>query len=447
MDAARRRGGGAALELPAVHPRGRRARRARRRQRASSSSPRPRPCWSAGTWRRRCGTPASRARCWPVPAVSRRRRGPGARSPTRGWTRSSSPARRRRRGGSSRWRPGPRAVRRDERQERDHRHRARRPRPGHSRSRPLGLRPRRPEVLGGEPRHLRGRGVRRPRVPPPAPRRRGEPRPSGSAWDAWSRITPLTQPPGEALARARSPRSTPARSGCSSRAPRRRGRPALVAGHQARRAPRLVLPPDRVLRPRPRADAGGGSRRGHRRSPTTRPFGLTSGIQSLDDREVDRWVDRIEAGNLYVNRPITGRHRRAAALRRLEGLVGGPGRQGGRAQLRAAARPLAAGGAARRGCGVRTAGGGGARALPRRGGRRRPGGGGAAGERGQLRRGLARALRARARPERAPRRGQRASATARAARSSPAATPRRARRRSRSCRRSSPPSPRGCPSC
>ena len=36
------------------------------------------------------------------------------------------------------------------------------------------------------------------------------------------------------------------------------------------------------------------------------PFGLTSGIQTLDDREIARWVDRIEAGNLYVNRPITG---------------------------------------------------------------------------------------------------------------------------------------------
>jgi len=36
------------------------------------------------------------------------------------------------------------------------------------------------------------------------------------------------------------------------------------------------------------------------------PFGLTSGIQTLDDREIERWVDRIEAGNLYVNRPITG---------------------------------------------------------------------------------------------------------------------------------------------
>jgi RHH-type proline utilization regulon transcriptional repressor/proline dehydrogenase/delta 1-pyrroline-5-carboxylate dehydrogenase len=36
------------------------------------------------------------------------------------------------------------------------------------------------------------------------------------------------------------------------------------------------------------------------------PFGLTSGIQSLDDREVARWLEGIEAGNLYVNRSITG---------------------------------------------------------------------------------------------------------------------------------------------
>ncbi len=36
------------------------------------------------------------------------------------------------------------------------------------------------------------------------------------------------------------------------------------------------------------------------------PFGLTSGLQSLDDREVERWLERIEAGNLYVNRHITG---------------------------------------------------------------------------------------------------------------------------------------------
>ncbi len=36
------------------------------------------------------------------------------------------------------------------------------------------------------------------------------------------------------------------------------------------------------------------------------PFGLTAGLHSLDESEVIQWVDRVEAGNLYVNRTITG---------------------------------------------------------------------------------------------------------------------------------------------
>jgi RHH-type proline utilization regulon transcriptional repressor/proline dehydrogenase/delta 1-pyrroline-5-carboxylate dehydrogenase len=36
------------------------------------------------------------------------------------------------------------------------------------------------------------------------------------------------------------------------------------------------------------------------------PYGLTSGIQSLDKREVDYWLKHIEVGNCYVNRTITG---------------------------------------------------------------------------------------------------------------------------------------------
>jgi len=35
-------------------------------------------------------------------------------------------------------------------------------------------------------------------------------------------------------------------------------------------------------------------------------FGLTAGLHSLDDREIARWRERIEAGNAYVNRGITG---------------------------------------------------------------------------------------------------------------------------------------------
>jgi len=36
------------------------------------------------------------------------------------------------------------------------------------------------------------------------------------------------------------------------------------------------------------------------------PYGLTGGIHSLDDAEVAYWLDRVEVGNAYVNRPITG---------------------------------------------------------------------------------------------------------------------------------------------
>ncbi len=35
-------------------------------------------------------------------------------------------------------------------------------------------------------------------------------------------------------------------------------------------------------------------------------YGLTSGLHSLDEAEVEQWLARIEAGNLYVNRGITG---------------------------------------------------------------------------------------------------------------------------------------------
>ncbi|MFT4552984.1 MAG: RHH-type proline utilization regulon transcriptional repressor/proline dehydrogenase [Chlamydiales bacterium] len=36
------------------------------------------------------------------------------------------------------------------------------------------------------------------------------------------------------------------------------------------------------------------------------PYGLTSGLHSLDEREHEIWLDKIEAGNCYINRGITG---------------------------------------------------------------------------------------------------------------------------------------------
>jgi RHH-type transcriptional regulator, proline utilization regulon repressor / proline dehydrogenase / delta 1-pyrroline-5-carboxylate dehydrogenase len=35
-------------------------------------------------------------------------------------------------------------------------------------------------------------------------------------------------------------------------------------------------------------------------------YGLTGGIHSLDDREVERWLAKVQVGNAYVNRHITG---------------------------------------------------------------------------------------------------------------------------------------------
>ncbi len=58
-------------------------------------------------------------------------------------------------------------------------------------------------------------------------------------------------------------------------------------------------------------------------------FGLTSGLESLDDREQREWLERLQAGNLYMNRPTTG----AIVLRQPFGGMGksafGPGIKAG----------------------------------------------------------------------------------------------------------------------
>lgn len=36
------------------------------------------------------------------------------------------------------------------------------------------------------------------------------------------------------------------------------------------------------------------------------PYGLTAGLHSLDPKEQELWQEEMEAGNLYINRPITG---------------------------------------------------------------------------------------------------------------------------------------------
>jgi RHH-type transcriptional regulator, proline utilization regulon repressor / proline dehydrogenase / delta 1-pyrroline-5-carboxylate dehydrogenase len=126
----------------------------------------------------------------------------------------------------------------------------------------------------------------------------------GSAWDPASRITPLTQAPGAALQRALT---------------------ILDEGEEWLLEPRCTGDNPQLWSPGIKL----GVRRGsffHRTEcfgpvlglmraegldeaidlANDTAFGLTSGIQSLDDREVERWLARMEAGNLYVNRHITG---------------------------------------------------------------------------------------------------------------------------------------------
>src|SRR5262249_17899422 len=126
----------------------------------------------------------------------------------------------------------------------------------------------------------------------------------GSAWDPTSRITPLTQPPGAALKRALTMLDE--------------GEEWLLEPCAATDNPQLWSPGIKLgVRPgsffhRPECF---GPVLGLMRADSldhaidlanAQPFGLTSGIQTLDDREIVRWVDRVDAGNLYVNRPITG---------------------------------------------------------------------------------------------------------------------------------------------
>lgn len=58
-------------------------------------------------------------------------------------------------------------------------------------------------------------------------------------------------------------------------------------------------------------------------------YGLTSGLESLDEREIELWQEGIRAGNLYINRPTTG----AIVLRQPFGGMGksavGPGIKAG----------------------------------------------------------------------------------------------------------------------
>ncbi len=164
---------------------------------------------------------------------------------------------------------------------------------------------------------------------------------------------PLIEPPTGKLARALTSLE-PGETLAGRAEAARRHRPAVVARSEGRCRAGVVPPPHRVLRSGARHHA-----RRHLdealRCRTPPPFGLTGGLHSLDDDEIEQWLDAVQVGNAYVNRHITGAIVQRQPFGGWKDSVVGPGRQGGRTELRRPARHMGAGAAAGRARGTRRA--------------------------------------------------------------------------------------------
>ncbi|WP_035604472.1 bifunctional proline dehydrogenase/L-glutamate gamma-semialdehyde dehydrogenase [Haloferula sp. BvORR071] len=127
---------------------------------------------------------------------------------------------------------------------------------------------------------------------------------AGSSWEFDSIATPVISEPGEALARAQ----TTLDSGEEWLL-----EPAMLNGNPCLWSPgiKLGITPESWFR---RTECFGpvlGLVRAENLDHAIRiqndsDFGLTGGIHSLDPAEVDEWRERVEVGNAYINRPITG---------------------------------------------------------------------------------------------------------------------------------------------
>lgn len=150
----------------------------------------------------------------------------------------------------------------------------------------------------------------------------------GSAWDPASKVGPLIRPPAGALERALK-ELEPGESWCVMPELRVGGNASLVSpavkwdvqpGSPTHTTeffgPVLGVMPAKSLRHAVEIVNATG-------------YGLTSGLESLDDREQSQWRETLRAGNLYINRPTTG----AIVLRQPFGGMGksnvGPGLKAG----------------------------------------------------------------------------------------------------------------------
>ncbi len=128
--------------------------------------------------------------------------------------------------------------------------------------------------------------------------------PVGASWDPASRITPLIKPPQGALLRGLTildpgeewllePKADPQNPHLWSPGIKLGVRPGSFTHQTELFGPVLALM---------RAD----NLRHAIEIANSTPYGLTSGLHSLDDREQAYWTEQIEAGNCYINRTTTG---------------------------------------------------------------------------------------------------------------------------------------------
>ncbi|WP_193214226.1 bifunctional proline dehydrogenase/L-glutamate gamma-semialdehyde dehydrogenase [Luteolibacter marinus] len=127
---------------------------------------------------------------------------------------------------------------------------------------------------------------------------------TGSAWDYDSIVTPVVREPGDALGRALT-RLEPGEEWLLE--------PKMIDGNPCLWSPgiKLGVRPDGWFR----STECFGPVLGVVRAldldhaiqiQNDSDFGLTGGIHSLDRREIARWREKVEVGNAYINRPITG---------------------------------------------------------------------------------------------------------------------------------------------
>jgi RHH-type transcriptional regulator, proline utilization regulon repressor / proline dehydrogenase / delta 1-pyrroline-5-carboxylate dehydrogenase len=153
----------------------------------------------------------------------------------------------------------------------------------------------------------------------------------GPATDPATEVGPLIDPPGDILERALT-RLDPGESWLLARVPLGR-RPAVVTGHPHRRAPGSWFARTECFGPVL------GIVRAHDLAHATAiqnatDYGLTAGLHALDPAEVEWWMERVEAGNLYVNRGITGAVVGRQPFGGWKRSAVGTHRQGGRPELR-----------------------------------------------------------------------------------------------------------------